>query len=68
FYLPVSKKFTDLWTDTNYKKNRLFGYFFMAASSADILEKLRRLNIPAGVDYALSVQAGANLVAPYAAF
>jgi len=52
----------------SYKKNRLFGYFVMAESSADILEKLRNLDIPAGVDYALSVQAGASLVAPYAAF
>ncbi|MDF1592569.1 MAG: type IV toxin-antitoxin system AbiEi family antitoxin [Desulfobacterales bacterium] len=52
----------------NYKKNQLFGYFLMAASSADILQKLRSLDVPAGVDYALSVQAGANLVAPYAAF
>jgi hypothetical protein len=52
----------------NLKKNKRFGYFFMAASSVDVLEEIRSLEIPAGVDYALSVQAGANLVAPYAAF
>jgi len=52
----------------NYKKNRLIGYFVMAESSAEILEKLRSLDIPAVVDYALSIQAGASLVAPYAAF
>jgi hypothetical protein len=50
------------------KKNRTFGYFFMAASSADVLERLRGLEIPDNIVYALSVQAGANLVAPYAIF
>ncbi len=52
----------------NLRKNRIFGYFFMAASSADILKRLRDLKIPSNIDYALSVQAGANLVAPYAVF
>lgn len=52
----------------NLKKNKFFGYFFMSASSADVLEKLRSLGIPDSIDYALSAQAGANLVAPYAVF
>jgi DNA-binding Lrp family transcriptional regulator len=52
----------------NLKKNKFFGYFFMSASSADVLEKLRGLGIPDSIDYALSVQAGANMVAPYAVF
>lgn len=52
----------------NLRKNRTFGYFCMAASSADILEGLHSLDIPSNIDYALSVQAGANLVAPYAVF
>ena len=52
----------------NLRKNRIFGYFFMAASSADILKRLRDLKIPSNIDYALSVQAGANLVVPYAVF
>ena len=52
----------------NLRKNRTFGYFFMATSSTDVLERLRGLEIPDNIDYALSVQAGANLVAPYAVF
>lgn len=52
----------------NLRKNTIFGYFVMAANSAEILEKIRSLRIPDGVDYALSVQAGANLIAPYAVF
>ncbi|MFH1674289.1 MAG: type IV toxin-antitoxin system AbiEi family antitoxin [Pseudomonadota bacterium] len=52
----------------NLKKNKFIGYFCMAESSADVLEKLRGLGIPDSIDYALSIQAGANLVAPYAVF
>lgn len=52
----------------NLRKNTTFGYFFMAANSAKILEKIRSLEIPDGVDYALSVQAGASLIAPYSVF
>ena len=40
----------------------------MAKSSVDVLEKLRSSKIPSNVDYALSVQAGGNLVSPYAAY
>ncbi len=59
----------DDWVrDYNLRKNRKSGYFFMAANSAEILERLRSLEIPDSIDYALSVQAGANLVAPYAVF
>lgn len=52
----------------NYNKNKNFSYFLMAKSSVEVLEKLRGLKIPSSVDYALSVQAGGNLVAPYAAY
>jgi hypothetical protein len=50
------------------KKNRLSGYFCMAANVEDVLDRLRRLEIPGRVRYALSVQAGASLVAPFASF
>ena len=52
----------------NLNQNNKFSYFLMAKSSVDVLEKLRSLKIPSSVDYALSVQAGGNLVAPYAAY
>ncbi|MEX1349882.1 MAG: type IV toxin-antitoxin system AbiEi family antitoxin [Desulfobacterales bacterium] len=52
----------------NFNKNKKFSYFLMATTSVDVLEKLRGLKLPPSVDYALSVQAGGNLVAPYAAY
>jgi len=52
----------------NLKRNKIFGYFLMAANTVEILQKIRSLKIPDSVDYALSVQAGASLIAPYAAF
>ncbi|MCB2149371.1 MAG: helix-turn-helix domain-containing protein [Deltaproteobacteria bacterium] len=52
----------------NLKKNQLSGYFCMAESADDILHRLRKLKLPNDVQYALSVQAGANLVAPYSKF
>jgi DNA-binding Lrp family transcriptional regulator len=52
----------------NFNKNKNFSYFLMATSSVDVLDKLRNLKIPSNVNYALSVQAGGNLVAPYAAY
>ncbi len=52
----------------SYNQNKNFSYFLMAKSSVEVLEKLRSLKIPSSVDYALSVQAGGNLVAPYAAY
>ncbi|MBU0986925.1 MAG: helix-turn-helix domain-containing protein [Proteobacteria bacterium] len=50
------------------RKNKTFRYFFMAASSADVIEGLRGLEIPDNINYALGVQGGASLVAPYAVF
>ena len=52
----------------NLKKNQLSGYFCMAESVDDILHRLRGLELPNDVQYALSVQAGANMVAPYSNF
>lgn len=52
----------------SFNKNKKFSYFLKATSSVDVLEKLCGLKIPSGFDYALSVQAGGNLVAPYAAY
>ena len=52
----------------NLKKNDAHSYFCMAAQPEDILQKLRELKIPKNVQYALSVQAGASLVAPYSVY
>ena len=52
----------------NLKKNQLSSYFCMAESVDEILHRLRSLQLPKDVQYALSVQAGANLVVPYSNF
>ena len=52
----------------NLKKNQILVYFCMAESANAILDRLRGLEFPNDVQYALSVQAGANLVAPYSNF
>ncbi len=52
----------------NFKKNQLSGNFCMAQSVDDVLHHLRGLELPKDVQYALSVQAGASLVAPYSNF
>jgi hypothetical protein len=52
----------------NLKKNQLSGYFCMAESVEESLHRFRNLELPNDVQYALSVQAGAKLVAPYSNF
>ena len=50
------------------KKNKHSRYFCMAESAGGIIDKIRQLAIADGVQYALSVQAGASLVAPLSSF
>lgn len=50
------------------KKNEFHRFFYMAADVGAILRGLRNLQIPPAIEYALSVQAGASLVAPRAIF
>ena len=52
----------------NLKKNQLSDYFCIAENVDNILHRLRDLGLPNDLQYALSVQAGANLVAPYSNF
>jgi len=52
----------------NLKKNELYSYFCIAAQPEEILHKLRELDIPENVKYALSVHAGAHLIAPYSVY
>ena len=49
-------------------KNQLSSYFCMADSVDAVLHRLRGLQISSNLQYALSAQAGANLVAPYSNF
>lgn len=52
----------------DYKKNREFGYFCLGKSPDEILVKLRNVNIPEKIQYALGLHAGANLASPYAVY
>ncbi len=51
-----------------YRRNRESSYFCPVQSPDEIIDKIRAIKIPDGVEYALSLHAGASLVAPYAVF
>ena len=50
------------------KKNELYPFFIQASSVDSILQHLRKIKIARKMEYALSVQAGASLVAPHAVY
>ena len=52
----------------DYRKNEERKYFCVARSPDEILSKLKGLNIPEQIDYALGFHAGAYLVSPHAVF
>jgi hypothetical protein len=57
------------WVDAyDYRKNEDFKFFCLARNPEEILDKMRKLKIPAGVNYALGFQAAAGLVAPHARY
>ena len=50
------------------KDNRMHRFFCVAASAEEVVDRLRKLEMPGDIKCALSVQAGASLVAPYAVY
>jgi hypothetical protein len=50
------------------KDNRMHRFFCVASSAEEVMDRLRKLEMPKNIKCALSVQAGASLVAPYAVF
>jgi hypothetical protein len=52
----------------DYKRNEEKGYFCLAKSPDEIIQRLRDSEIPEEIQYALGFHAGASLVAPYAVF
>ncbi|MHB8840476.1 MAG: type IV toxin-antitoxin system AbiEi family antitoxin [Candidatus Aquicultor sp.] len=52
----------------SYKKNYQHNYFYPAPSAKSIIDVLKRLDGGKDIEYALALQAGAYLVAPYAEF
>ena len=67
--IKSSKEILDDWASAyDLKKNDLRRFFCMAANVQEILQRLRNLRVPPAIKYALSVQAGASLIAPHAVF
>jgi len=63
------KEILDDWVRAyDLKKNELHRYFVLAPDVKSILQRLRKIDIPRKIEYALSVQAGAGLVAPHAVY
>lgn len=54
--------------DYSYRKNRAESFFFLADSPEVILDRMRRINIPEELDHALTLHAGASLIAPHAVY
>ena len=52
----------------DYKKNHEVGYFCLAKRPEEIIDKMIAEQIPKGIQYALGLHAGANLVSPYAVY
>ncbi len=52
----------------NYRKNQELRYFCLATSTAEILDRLRNLELPTDFNFALSLQAGVSLILPGAQF
>jgi DNA-binding transcriptional regulator YhcF (GntR family) len=64
-----AKSILEDWVrEYNYKKNKESKFFCLAKRPEEIIARLRRVQIPARIQYALSLQAGSSLVSPYAVF
>lgn len=63
------KEILDDWVRAyDLKRNEHQRYFVLAPDVKSILERLRKIGITRKIEYALSVQAGAGLVAPHAVY
>ena len=63
------KEILDDWVRAyDLKRNELHRFFVLAPDVKSILQRIRKIAIPRKVEYALSVQAGAGLIAPHAVY
>jgi len=63
------KEILDDWVRAyDLKRNEQHRFFVLASDVKSILQRLRKIDVPREVEYALSVQAGASLVAPHAVY
>lgn len=69
YKLLDAKSILEDWvSEYNYRKNEEQGYFCLADNPGEILDRLRDVEGHKSLSYALSFQAGANLVAPHAVY
>ncbi len=69
FSIRSPKEILDDWVRVyDLKKNELNPFFIQASSVESIVQRLREIKVPRKMKYALSVQAGASLVAPHAVY
>lgn len=67
--LRVPKEILDDWAKSyDLKRNEHHRFFMLAPDVKSVLGRLREIDVPQNVEYALSVQAGAGLVAPHAVY
>ena len=67
--LRAPQEILDDWVRSyDLKRNEHHRFFLLAPDVKSILGRLREIDIPPNVGYALSVQAGAGLVAPHAVY
>ena len=63
------KEILDDWVRAyDLKRNEHHRFFVLAPDVQSIIQRLRKINIPRKIEYGLSVQAGAGLIAPYAVY
>ena len=56
----------DDWVnDYDFRKNKIYSYFFFSDNPSKILERIRNNDVINQSSYALSLQAGANEISPY---
>lgn len=68
-HIRSAKEILDDWVRAyDLKKNEHHRFFVLAPDVKSILQRLRKIDIPSKVQYALSVQSGAGLVAPHAIY
>lgn len=69
FRMLDAKSLLEDWVSVyDYHKNEEHGYFCLADNPGEILERLRNEGESGDLSYALSFQAGANLVAPHSVY
>jgi DNA-binding transcriptional regulator YhcF (GntR family) len=67
--LRSPKEILDDWVRSyDLKRNEQHRFFVLASDVKSILQRLRKIDVPRKVEYALSVHAGAGLVAPHAVY